>query len=166
MRRGAYFLKNEEEKDKVCVWLHTAGARPCPAPGSCCALPPPWQARQPTLPNRLPWQVRSKLLIDGRLNADIVGQSAQKLAQIFGIEVPGERSRGSVQSSRGHAAAVAGCWLALLAPRRLALSRICPPPPPPCFSPPPCTPLLREDKVRVAPCPPPALAPTATKPAP
>ncbi|PSC68567.1 bifunctional acetaldehyde-alcohol dehydrogenase [Micractinium conductrix] len=48
VRRGAYFLKNEEEKDKV----------------------------------------RSKLLIDGRLNADIVGQSAQKLAQIFGIEVP------------------------------------------------------------------------------
>ncbi|PSC69509.1 bifunctional acetaldehyde-alcohol dehydrogenase [Micractinium conductrix] len=33
-------------------------------------------------------KVRSKIFINGRLNADIVGQSAQKLAKLFGIEVP------------------------------------------------------------------------------
>ena len=33
-------------------------------------------------------KVRAKMLIDGRLNADIVGQSVQKLAEIFGISVP------------------------------------------------------------------------------
>lgn len=47
-RRGAYFLKDEEELNKV----------------------------------------RNKIFVNGRLNADIVGQSAQKLAMIFGIEVP------------------------------------------------------------------------------
>ncbi|KAL4451627.1 hypothetical protein ABPG75_007289 [Micractinium tetrahymenae] len=33
-------------------------------------------------------KVRSKIFVNGRLNADIVGQSAQRLAEIFGIEVP------------------------------------------------------------------------------
>ncbi|EFN53515.1 hypothetical protein CHLNCDRAFT_58567 [Chlorella variabilis] len=48
VRRGCYFLKDEEEKDKV----------------------------------------RSTLIVDGRLNADVVGQSAVKLAEIFGLTVP------------------------------------------------------------------------------
>ncbi|EFN58161.1 hypothetical protein CHLNCDRAFT_141971 [Chlorella variabilis] len=33
-------------------------------------------------------QVRSKIFVNGRLNADIVGQSAQRLADLFGITVP------------------------------------------------------------------------------
>ncbi|GAX80319.1 hypothetical protein CEUSTIGMA_g7757.t1 [Chlamydomonas eustigma] len=33
-------------------------------------------------------RVRSKIVVEGRLNASIVGQSVQKLAQIFGITVP------------------------------------------------------------------------------
>jgi acetaldehyde dehydrogenase/alcohol dehydrogenase len=33
-------------------------------------------------------QVRSKVIIDGKLNANIVGQSVQKLAALFGITVP------------------------------------------------------------------------------
>eukprot|EP00887_Chlorella_sp_A99_P006632 scaffold3.g6632.t1 len=33
-------------------------------------------------------KVRKLIIVDGRLNADIVGQSAQRLAEIFGITVP------------------------------------------------------------------------------
>lgn len=32
--------------------------------------------------------MRDKLIINGRLNADVVGQSAQRLGELFGIEVP------------------------------------------------------------------------------
>ncbi len=31
---------------------------------------------------------RAKVMVGGRLNADIVGQTAQRLAEIFGIKVP------------------------------------------------------------------------------
>lgn len=48
LRRGAYFLRSEEERDKV----------------------------------------RRKLIVDGRLNAEVVGQSALHLAEIFGLQVP------------------------------------------------------------------------------
>ncbi len=33
-------------------------------------------------------KVRAKVIVNGRLNADIVGQSVQKLAEIFGIKIP------------------------------------------------------------------------------
>lgn len=33
-------------------------------------------------------QVRAKVMIDGKLNPNIVGQSVQKLAELFGIKVP------------------------------------------------------------------------------
>ncbi|KAI7843832.1 hypothetical protein COHA_002730 [Chlorella ohadii] len=48
MLRGAYFLKDEEEKDKV----------------------------------------RNTIIMNGRLNADVVGQSALRLADLFGLKVP------------------------------------------------------------------------------
>ena len=40
------------------------------------------------LPPCFPAQVRAKMIVDGRLNADIVGQTAQRLGEIFGIAVP------------------------------------------------------------------------------
>lgn len=32
--------------------------------------------------------MRAKLIVDGRLNADVVGQSAVQLAALFGLQVP------------------------------------------------------------------------------
>ena len=46
----------------------------CPAPPAFCSHPRP--------------QVRTKIIVGGRLNADIVGQSVQRLAEIFDISVP------------------------------------------------------------------------------
>lgn len=117
MLRGAYFLKDEEEKDRVgghgvcgasrvlprlvafhchpCVCMGPAGrvaVMTGPRPVEACGHAVPPHAPRPTATPRCapppPSQVRKTIIVNGRLNADIVGQSALRLADLFGIKVP------------------------------------------------------------------------------
>jgi hypothetical protein len=110
-RRGAYLL-NEEEKAKVGGWglpllrlglpcrLTAAHSLPNKQPAGLPVAVGPTPSLHSTthttaarrarllLPPPTHPQVRAKIIVGGRLNADIVGQSVQRLAEIFGISVP------------------------------------------------------------------------------